>query len=119
MNNSKNQTCQCECNNYCHFKKDYSWNSRKCTCENRNYPKSISDNSTVACDEVIFIMDIVSTKMTSVSINSDDIKVKHKIDCYISHTVLLVIILLLITTIICYYFAKHRSKQKGIDALTI
>ena len=27
--------------------------------------------------------------------------------------------LLLIITIICYYYAKHRSKQKDINALTI
>ena len=66
-------------------------------------------------------MDIVSTKKTNtiatnVSINCDSKKVKNKIDCYILHTVLLAIILLLI---ICYYYAKHRSKQKVIDALTM
>ena len=37
-------------------------------------------------------------------------KVKHKIDFYIFHTVLLGIILLLIITIICYYCVKYRSK---------
>ena len=69
-------------------------------------------------------MHIVSIKVadtiaTNVSINSDSKKVRYKINCYILHTVLLVIILLLIITIICYHYAKHRSKQKGIDALTI
>ena len=69
-------------------------------------------------------MDIVSTKMintiaTNVSIDSDGKRVKCKIDCYILHTVLLMIILLLIITIICYHNAKHRSKQKCIDVLTI
>ena len=41
----------------------------------------------IACDEIISVMDIVSTKMTNtiaanVSINSDDKKVRYKIDCY-------------------------------------
>ena len=78
----------------------------------------------IACDEILSVMDIASTKITNtiaknVSINSDDKKVRYKIDCYILHAVLLVIILLLIITVICYHFAKHRSKQKGNDALTI
>ena len=47
-------------------------------------------------------------------------KVRYKIDCYILHTVLLsIILLLIIIIIICYYYAKHRSKQKDLDALTI
>ena len=73
----------------------------------------------IACDEIISVMDIVSTKMTNtivanVSINSDDKKVRYKIDCYIWNTVLLEIILLLTITIICYHYAKHRSKLKNI-----
>ena len=88
------------------------------------YLKSIADTSVITCDEIIFFMDIVSTKMTdtvarNVSINSDGKKVRYKIDCYFLHTVLLLIILLLIITIICYHYAKHRSKQKSINALTI
>ena len=56
-------------------------------------------------DEIISVMDIVSTKMTNtiatnVSIKSDDKKVRYKIDCYILHTVLLEAILSLIITII-------------------
>ena len=71
-------------------------------------------------DEIIYVMDIASTNITStVSINSDDKKVRYKIDCYILHTTLLVIILLLIIAIICYHHTKHRSKQKDINALTI
>ena len=35
------------------------------------------------------------------------------------YNVVLLIILLLIITIICYHYAKHRSKQKVIDALTM
>ena len=62
----------------------------------------------ITWDEIISVMDIVSTKMTNtiatnVSMNSDDKKVRH---CYILHTVLLVIISLLIITIICYYYAN-------------
>ena len=119
-----NKTCQCECKNYRTCKEDYSWNPSPCVCENNQYLKSIADTSVIACDEIIPVMDIVSTKMTNtipttVSINSDGKKVKYKIDCYILHEVLLVIILLLITTIICYHYVKHRSKQKNIDALII
>ena len=62
---------------------------------------------------------MTNTIVTNVSIDSDDKKVRYKIDCYVLHTVLLVIILLLIITIICYNYAKHRSKQKGVDALPI
>ena len=77
----------------------------------------------ITCDEIISVMGIVSTNMTSTiakngSIIFDDKKVRYKIDCYILHTLLLVIILLLIITIIYYHYAKHRSKQKSIDALT-
>ena len=60
-----------------------------------------------------------NTIATNVSINCHNEKVRYKFDCYISHTILLAIILLLIITIICYDYAKHRSKQKGIDAITI
>ena len=86
--------------------------------------EGIADTSDIMYDEIISVMDIVSTKKRNtiarnVSINSDDKKVRYKIDCCISDTVLLVIILLLIITIICYHYAKHRSKQKGINTLTI
>ena len=86
--------------------------------------KSIGDTLVTRCDEIIFVMDIVSTKMTitkvpNLSINSDGKKkVRYKIDCYILHLVLLVIILLLIIIIICYHYAKHISTQ-SIKALTI
>ena len=67
-------------------------------------------------------MDMASTKKTNtIATNVKKIvrvkKVRYKIDCYILHTVFLVIILLLIITIICYCYAKHRSKQKDIDAI--
>ena len=74
-------------------------------------------------DEIITVMDIVSKKMantiaTNLSINSDDKKVRYKNDCYILHS-FISDILLLIVTIISYHYAKHGSKQKIIDALTI
>ena len=29
-----NKICQCECKNYCKYKKDYIWNPSTCICEN-------------------------------------------------------------------------------------
>ena len=43
-------------------KKDYSYNPSTCICVNRKYLKSITDTSVIACDEIISVMDIVSTK---------------------------------------------------------
>ena len=43
-------------------KKDYSWNPNTCTCENSTYLGSIADNLVITCDEIISVMDIVSTK---------------------------------------------------------
>ena len=73
----------------------------------------------IACDEIIDVMDIVWTKITNTiatnkSINSDDKKVRYKIDWYILHIVLLMIIFLLTTIIICYQYSKHRSKLKNM-----
>ena len=58
-----NETCQCEYKNYCTCKKDYSRNSSTCICENSKHLKHIVDNSVIACDEIIYVMDIVSTNM--------------------------------------------------------
>ena len=51
--------------------------------------------------------------------NSDDKKVRYKIDCYILDSVLLEMLSKLIITIACYHYVRYRSKQKGINALTI
>ena len=117
-----NIMCECEYKNIVHAKRIVVGPST-CICENSKYLKIITNDSVIACDEIISVMDIASTKMTNtiatnVSINSDGRKVRYEIDCYILHS-LLVIILLLIITIICYHYAKHKSKQKSIDALTI
>ena len=75
----------------------------------------------IACDETVSVTNIVSKKKQATNATKicHSKKVRYKIDCYILHTVILVIILLLIIIIICYHYAKHRSKQKGINALKI
>ena len=84
-----------------------------CICENDKYLKSIADTSVITCDEVISVIDIVSTKMTkyyskNVSIHPDRKKVRYKFDCYLLHAVLLTTILLLMITIVCYHYAMHK-----------
>ena len=94
-------------------------------CENSKYLKHIVDDSMIARDEIVYVMNIVSTNManaiktimtntisTNMSTNYDRKKVRYKMDCYIFHTVLLMIILLFIIAIICYHDAKYRSKLK-------
>ena len=77
--------------------------------------KNIAYTSLIKCEEIISVMDIVSTKMTitiatDMLVNSENKKVEYKIDFYILHTVFLVIILLMLITIIWYLYAKHMSK---------
>ena len=109
-----NKTCQCECKNYHQCKKDYSWNPSTCICENSKHLKSIADTSVVKCDEVITVMDIVSTKKTTIATNvtktaSINCHSKNINICYILQTGLWVIILLLIITIISYPYAKPKA----------
>ena len=44
----------------------------------------------IECDEIIFVMDILSTKMTTTIATNESInysrKVKYKFDCYILHS---------------------------------
>ena len=61
-----NRTCQCECKTYRKCKKDYSWNPSTCICENTKYLSTV-DTSVTECDEIVIVMDVVSTKMTSVT----------------------------------------------------
>ena len=105
-------------------KKDYSWNPSTCICKNSKYLRSIADTSVTECDEIIIVIDIVSTKKinaiaakktktiaanvtSTASINRHSKKVK---DCYILNTVSLVTILLLII-IIYYYYAKQDFRR--------
>ena len=94
-------------------KKDYSWNPSTCICENSKCLESITDISVTECDEIIIVMDNVSTKKAIVtnvtstaSINCRSKKLK---DCYILHTVLSTVILLLVIIIICYHYAKQKG----------
>ena len=111
-----NETCQCECKNYCKCKKDNIWNPSTCICENSKCLKSVADTSVMECDEIIIVMNTLSTKKpntiatnvtSTASTNCHNKKVRV---CYILRTVFLVIILLLVIIIIYYYYAK----QKGI-----
>ena len=72
-------------------------------------------------DETISVMDIFLTKMrNTIATNAtNNCQSKNIRNCYILHTDLLAIILLLIITIFYYHYAKHRSKQKDINAQTI
>ena len=75
--------------------------------ENSKYLKSIVDDSNIVSDEIIYVMDIVSTNVvntisTNIPTNHSDKKVQYKIYCYILHKTLLVIMLLLIIAFICY-----------------
>ena len=59
---SSNQTC----------KNVYNWNPSTCICENSKHLKHIVDDSKFVCDDITYVMDIVSTNVRStVSINSD------------------------------------------------
>ena len=70
------------------------------------------------CDKIINDADSVPTNVTNtiitniasaVLVNSDDKKVKYKMDCYILYIVLLVIMLPLIIAIIwCHYTEKKN-----------
>ena len=78
----------------------------------------------IACNEIISVVDIVSTKMTNtvatnVWINFHSEKVRCKNDSYILNSVLPRIILLMIITNICHYHAKNRLKQNPIVALAM
>ena len=79
------------------------------------YLKSVVNNLVIVCDEIINVTDSTLTNVTNVistnalstvSINSDDKKVRYKMNCYILHRFLLVSILLFIIAIICNHFAK-------------
>ena len=83
-----NRICQCECTNYRKCKKDYSWNPGRCICDNSKYLKSIADTSVIEYDEIIFVKNIVSTKMantvaTNVAKHCHSKKVRYKCHCYI------------------------------------
>ena len=70
------------------------------------------------CNEIINITSNIPTNVTStVSINSDDKKLRYKMDYYILDIVLLVIILLFLIAFVCCHYV-NRSKQKRLEVLT-
>ena len=62
---NNNEECQCECKKYRSCKNDYSWNPSTCICGKSEHWKRIVDDSVIAYDEIIYVMDIVSTNMTN------------------------------------------------------
>ena len=66
------------------------------------------------------VTNTISTTVTStVSINSDDTKVRYKLNCYILHTFLLVTRLLFMITISCYHYAKIGQNKKMLTQSNI
>ena len=106
--------CKCKCNSTTYISNQI-WNNKTC----QNKCKSIVNTAVITFDEILSAIHIVSRKKTNniaknLTKNYQSKKVRHKIDCYILHTVLLSIILLLIIITICYHYAK----QKDINVLT-
>ena len=86
--------CKCKFNSTT-CNSNQKWNN-----ENSNHLKCIADDSVIAWEETMYVMDIVSTNMTNtvpanmtniistnVSTNSDGKKVSYKTDYYILYTV--------------------------------
>ena len=83
------------------YKKDYNLNLSIWISETSRYLKSIFDDSVIVYDETIGLTNIASINATNnvlrnvtinVSVDSDNKKVRYKMDCYIYHTFLLVTI---------------------------
>ena len=69
-----NETCQCECKNYCMWKTYYGRNPTTCICENGMYLKSIADDSKIACDEIKNATDSASTNVLT-NLHNKNIKI--------------------------------------------
>ena len=57
-----NKLCKCECKNHHKCLKTYSLNPSTCICENSKYLKSFADTSVTKCDEIVIVMNNLSTK---------------------------------------------------------
>ena len=79
--------------------------------------KILVDDSVIVGDEILkSVTNTIPTNVTfTVSVYSDDRKIKCKMDCYILQKILLVTKLLFIIAINCYHYMNYRSKQKHID----
>ena len=67
-NQKWNKKCQCECLNvwiYHKCGKDNSWNPSTCICENSKYLKSVAGTSVAECDEIVIVMNNLTTKKTN------------------------------------------------------
>ena len=94
-------------------------------CENSRYLKSIADDSVIVCDEIINVMNNVSTNVT----NTISTNLTNTIPTNVTSTILmnyyevyldmflLVTILLFMIVNICYHYEKHKSKQKNTGTL--
>ena len=60
-----NKTSEFECKNYHKYEKDYNWNPSTCICENSKYLKSVADTSVIKCDEIVIVMNNLSTEKTN------------------------------------------------------
>ena len=58
----KNKTRQCQYQSYHKRNESYSWNRRTCICDDSKNLKSVADNLEADCDEIIIVLDIVSTR---------------------------------------------------------
>ena len=90
---------QCECKSLnLKYEIDNNWNHSSCICEYNKYSKSVVDISVDECDEIVIVMNNLSTKKTNT------IATNVTRDWYILHAVLLAIILLLMIIIICHHY---------------
>ena len=90
---------QCECKNLnLKYEIDNNWNHSSCICEYNKYSKSVVDISVDECDEIVIVMNNLSTKKTNT------IATNVTRDWYILHAVLLAITLLLMIIIICHHY---------------
>ena len=77
------KTCQCEWKNYHKCEKDYSWNPRTCIYENSKYLKSCIDTSVTECDEIVIVMDNLSTKKpNTIATKRANVTSTTKINCH-------------------------------------
>ena len=77
------------------------------------FVKIITDISVIDWDEILFVVDIVSTKKTDTI--ATNVTSTAWINCQskkVRDTILSTIILLLIITIICYYYVKQKHNMK-------
>ena len=92
------------------------------------YLKGIVDDSVFVCDKITSVTGSVSSNVANTistnvtctkSINSDDKKLRYKMNSYILHKFLILIKLLFMITIIFYHYWKHRSKRKNFGTLSL